>query len=141
MAYRIGHIEPTDFDTLVPPMFDAFGTHYEFVNALYPDHDTPRGRRAIVAKFRSMHKAAANTHWIKAVDTASGQAVGLAMWTSIEREEEKPPEKDLDGPPGTWPSEEVKEYCRAMHRDVGRKRFRLWVSGILGSGYNYNREN
>jgi hypothetical protein len=127
MTYRMEPIQPADFDTLVPPMFDAFGTHYEFVNALYPNHDTPSGRKAIAAKFRLMHKAATNTYWIKAVVTASGKAAGLAMWTSIEREENKPPEKDLDGPPGTWPSEEMKEYCRAMHRDVvaGRRRLIL----------------
>ncbi|KAF2681408.1 hypothetical protein K458DRAFT_391797 [Lentithecium fluviatile CBS 122367] len=108
MTYTIERIQDEDFAYIVPRMFSTFGNSYEFVNSLYPNYSTPAGHKKIAGKFQSTKNAAANATWTKAIDAVSTKAVDLAVWTLIE--ETKPPETELDGPPGTWPSKADKEY-------------------------------
>jgi hypothetical protein len=114
MAYRTETLEDADFEYIVPRMFEAIGNDYEFINALYPSHQTQAGQSKIASRFIALKNAAPNGKWIKAVTVTSGEIVGLALWTVINQE--KPPEAELDGPPGTWPNNEEKKYCQAMHR-------------------------
>ncbi|PVH94100.1 hypothetical protein DM02DRAFT_694119 [Periconia macrospinosa] len=114
MAYQIELVEDDDFSYIVPGLFEAMGNDYEFMNVLYPGHHTPAGQSKIASRFCALKNASAKGKWLKAVEIATGKIVGFAMWTVID--EEKPPEKELDGPPGTWPSEEEKRYCRELHR-------------------------
>ena len=69
-----------------------------------------------MSRFLAGKHAAPNTKWIKAVAVASGEIVGFAMYTVIDQK--KPPEIDVDGPPGTWADEEEKQYCQALHRSL-----------------------
>lgn len=69
-----------------------------------------------MSRFLAGKNAAPNTKWIKAVAVDSREIVGFAMWTVIDQK--KPPEVDVDGPPGTWVDEEEKEYCQALHRSL-----------------------
>lgn len=114
MEYQIEFVEDDDFTYIVPRIFEAMGNNNEFMNVLYPGHHTPVGQNKIASRFRTMRNASSKSKWLKAIETTSGEIVGFAMWTVID--EEKPPETELDGPPGTWSSEEEKRYCRALHR-------------------------
>jgi hypothetical protein len=116
MTYRVELVEDSDLDYIVPRMFEAMGNDYEFLNAMWPRHHTPDGQRKIVSRFLAGRDAAPNIKWIKAVAVDSGEIVGFAMWTVIDQK--KPPEVDVDGPPGTWADEEEKRYCRALHRSL-----------------------
>ncbi|KAF1979427.1 hypothetical protein BU23DRAFT_643107 [Bimuria novae-zelandiae CBS 107.79] len=123
MAYRLEEVQDSDFLYMVPRMLEAFGNGYEFTNTLYPGHETKAGQSKIVSRLVAVKNAIRNTHWVKAVATASGEIARFAMWTILDKE--KPPELDLDGPMGTRPNEEGKEYCRAMHRVVMAERRRV----------------
>ena len=129
MAYRVELVEDADFAYIVPRVFEAFGDDYEFVNTLYPGHQTEAGHIKITSRFIALKYSVPNTHWIKAVDVASGEIAGFSMWTVIDNE--KPPEVELDGPPGTWTSEEEKDYCRAMHRALVSDRRRIIRNNTL----------
>lgn len=114
MAYRIELVDDSDFAYIVPRLFEAIGTNYEFMNVLYPGHHTSAGQIKIASRFCALKNASTKSKWLKAIDTASEEIVGFAMFTVID--EQKPPEIELDGPPGTWPSNEEKRYCQALHR-------------------------
>ena len=123
MAYNVEMIHDDDLVYIVPRMFAAFGSGYEFVNSLYPNHDTAEGQEKIIGRFQAMKNMAKHVMWTKAVEASSGKAVGMAVWTLIE--ETKPPETELDGPPGTWPSEAEKQYCQALTRVLVSDRRRV----------------
>jgi hypothetical protein len=116
MAYRIEPVEDSDLAYIVPRMFEAIGTEIQFINALWPNNHTPDGQSKIASRMLAGKNAAPNTKWIKAVAVDSGEIVGMAMWTVIDKK--KPPEVDVDGPPGTWADEEEKRYCQALHRSL-----------------------
>jgi hypothetical protein len=116
MTYRVELVKDHDLDQIVPRTFEAMGNGYEFMNVMWPDHHTPDGQRKIVARFLAIKDAAPNTKWIKAVAVPSEEIVGFAMWTIINQQ--RPPELDIDGPPGTWADEEEKKYCQALHRSL-----------------------
>ena len=114
MEYRIESLEDADIEYIVPRMFEAIGADYEWINVLYPGHQTEAGQSKIISRFTAMKKSAHNSKWIKAVSTTSGEIVGFALWTVIDKE--KPPETELQGPPGTWPDEKEEKYCKTLHR-------------------------
>lgn len=123
MEYRIETVEDADFSYIIPRMFEAIGDDYEFINVLYPGHQTQAGQSKIASRFIALKEANPNGKWMKAVSVTSGEIVGFALWTVLDQS--KPPEVELSGPPGTWPSNEEKEYCQAMYRVLLADRRRL----------------
>jgi hypothetical protein len=109
MAYRVEPMQDSDLSYIVPGMFEAVGTDIEFINALWPNNHTPDGQRKILSRMLAGKNAAPNTKWIKAVTVDSGEIVGMAIWTVIDKK--KPAAVDVDGPPGTWSDQEEKRYC------------------------------
>jgi hypothetical protein len=67
--------------------------------------------------------------WEKAVDTETGEIVGGTMWNLCEKE--KPPPYDIDGPPGTWETEEDKKYAQALQRSFAEDENKLWAANDL----------
>ena len=123
MAYRTESVEDADFEYIVPRMFEAIGNDYEFINVLYPGHQTQAGQSKITSRFTAWKNSIPNLKWAKAVSVTSEEIVGIAMWTVID--EKKPPETELDGPPGTWPNDEEKKYCQSLHRALLTDRRRV----------------
>ncbi|KAL5114925.1 hypothetical protein ACEQ8H_007172 [Pleosporales sp. CAS-2024a] len=116
MTYRIEPVSDSDLPHLIPPLFQAMGPSYEFMNAMWPDNQTPSGQAKIAARMLAIKRAAPHTHWTQAVDTTTNAPVGFAMWTAIDAD--KPAEKDVDAPADTWKDEAEKKYAVLLHRSL-----------------------
>jgi hypothetical protein len=99
MAYRTKPLEDADFEYIIPWMFEAIGKDCEFINVLYPGHQSQAGQSKIASCFIALKNAAPNGKSIKAVAVTSGDIVGFALWTVIDQK--KHPEAELDVPSGT----------------------------------------
>lgn len=113
--FVVSACEDADFTvSFMDAMFDAINGSSPFVNALYPDNMTLEGREKAVDRHLELKRLDASQKWEKGVETTTGEIAGMAMWNVYERE--KPLEMDLDGPPGYWPTEDEREFAKAIFR-------------------------
>ena len=105
----------SDFNmTMMSIIFDGMNGRNHFINAIRPHNMTPEGRERARQDYLRMKHLDSSSRWIKATDRVTGEMVGMAQWNVYTGE--KPPEKDLDGPPGKWDSEDDKEWAVALFR-------------------------
>lgn len=129
MPFEINDVHDEDFPKFVPSLFGAMGGYSNFVNALYPDNLTAEGQQKAIQRFKMQKKLDPTVKWCKVIDTDTNEIVGVAQWTVIQ--DMKPLEEDIDGPPGTWPNEESKQYCQALYKSFMERRRKLFRENDL----------
>ena len=108
--------ECTDADismSMMALIFDGMAGQNHFINAIRPHNMTSLGREKAREDYLHMKRLDPSSRWIKASERATGELVGMAQWNVYE---DKPPEKDLDGPPGKWDTEDDKEWAVELFR-------------------------
>ena len=48
---------------------EAFAQDHEYINVVFPNHDTPAGRNAGGSRLLGIHKAQPYAHFLKAIDS------------------------------------------------------------------------
>jgi len=99
----------------MPRLFEVlslgFQTNEPFLNAWYPEHWTPKGRKEGAIRFAEIRNTDPYTVFLKAVDEDTGAIVGMAKWNIYDGSM-----PDFDNPPDPgnhWSSDEDKQY--ALH--------------------------
>jgi len=116
MPLELRMVDKADFPIFVEPIFRAMGGNNHVVNAVYPNNLTEAGQHNAIGRFLMLQEKDKSIQWIKVVDTDAGNnaIIGIAQWYTIDTE--RPAERDIDGPPGTWASEDEKEYSQEVFR-------------------------
>lgn len=123
MALALDFCKGDDFGSMIHLMFDAMGGGSQFVNAVYPHNTTTEGRKKHAQTLLYLKSIDPSQRWLKVIDTALGQIIGIAQWHVYDGP--KPPEVELDGPPGTWDTDEDKEWAQALFRSFMEDRRRV----------------
>ena len=123
MALALDFCKDEDFGPMVDLMFDAMGARSQFVNAVYPHNMTKEGREKHRQTFLYLKVIDPSQRWLKVTDPALNQIIGVAQWNVYDGP--KPPEIELDGPPGTWDSEDDKEWAQALFKSYMEDRWRV----------------
>ena len=99
----------------IPRVFEiislAFAHNHEYVDALFPAHDTPAGRRVGTERMLQIFQGDSYGHFIKVDDHDSGKLIAAAKWNIYEGGE-IPPQPAIDG--DYWDSEEDKEFAQSL---------------------------
>lgn len=101
-----------DFRPMQDVMFGAMNGYSAFVNAVYPNNMTPEGREKHCRTFLHIKNMDPSQRWIKVTDMSTGEIIGCANWNVYDGA--KPEEIELDGPLGTWETDDDKEWAQAM---------------------------
>ncbi|KAJ4345861.1 uncharacterized protein N0V89_011996 [Didymosphaeria variabile] len=103
--------DDADFYKFAPLMFEA----------IHPNGNlTPEAQTLHASGFIAHKGFDPTVQWVKVTDTGTGEIIGVAQWLIIK--DEKPPEFDFDGPPGTWKDEKEKLYAQDIYRSFVRYR-------------------
>ena len=131
-AILITDCSDSDINTpIMALIFDGMNGQNHFINAIRPHNMTPSGREKAREDYLRMKRLDPSSRWIKATTTASPSSstndeelLGMAQWNVYEEgASNRPPEKDLDGPPGKWDSNDDKEWAVALFRsNMARRR-------------------
>ncbi|KAJ4989177.1 hypothetical protein SVAN01_05256 [Stagonosporopsis vannaccii] len=94
----------------IPRVFEivslAFAHDHEYVDAIFPAHTTPLGRKIGSERMLQMFHGDSNGHFMKVVDRESGKIVAAAKW-NIYKAGEVQPQSQMGGE--YWESEEDKQ--------------------------------
>ncbi|KAF2731367.1 hypothetical protein EJ04DRAFT_536684 [Polyplosphaeria fusca] len=112
MAFTVEKANESDIDKIVSIMFESYGGTNAYINAAFPRGFTKEGHEIN-----------------KAVDSETGEIVGGAMLRLYQTE--KPPPLEMDGPPGTWETEDEKRYAQALQRSFAEDESKLWAENEL----------
>jgi hypothetical protein len=139
MAYKISECTDDDISTrLVDIIFDSMHGRNNLINAIRQHNMTSEGRERARQGYLRMNAMDPSVRWFKATDSQTDEMIGVAMWNVYR--DSKPPEKSLDGPPGTWDTEEDKEYAVAMFESfiVYRRKVLREANGPVICTYSYS---
>ena len=130
--------ECADSDIDIPMMaiiFDGMKGQNHFINAIRPHNMTSQGRERARQDYLRMKHLDPSSRWIKASERITDELVGMAQWNIYG--DAKPPEKDLDGPPGKWDTEDDKEWAVELFRSnmVHRRKVLRETSGPVVCRY------
>jgi hypothetical protein len=114
--------EDADFYKFTPFMFQAISPN-GFVDTCWPNGDKPEALQLHASGFIAHKGFDPTVKWSKVTDTATGEIIGVAQWLIIT--DQKPPEFDFDGPPGTWENDTEKKYAQEIYRSFVRHRREL----------------
>jgi hypothetical protein len=116
MLLELKMVDKADFPIFIEPIFRSMGGKNHVVHAIYPNNLTEGGQHNAMEQFLILQEKDKALQWIKLVDTDAGTnaIIGVAQWYIIHSE--RPAERDLESPPGTWASIEEKEYSQAVFR-------------------------
>ncbi|KAL1609176.1 hypothetical protein SLS59_001540 [Nothophoma quercina] len=99
----------------IPRVFEiislAFAHDHEYVDAIFPAHATPAGRRIGTERMLQIFQGDSYGHFMKVVDHDSGKVIAAAKW-NIYESGEIPPQPAIDG--DYWDSEEDKEFAQSL---------------------------
>jgi len=115
MAYQLELCKAEDLTPAVMKLiFDAFGGRSQLMNAMHPHVDTPEGLEKTCLRYQNLSKNDYSQRWVKVM--VDGEIIGVSQWCIYDGP--KPPEVDLDGPPGTWDSADDKEWAQSLYRSL-----------------------
>ena len=117
MVLKVEPCEDKDMERAFTIVSLAFGHEHSYIDAVYPNHDTPSGRRIGGERMLAFKKSDPNTHFIKVVDE-TGHIVAMGKWNVYDGV--IPEEQDVDG--DFWKSEDDKEYAQYLYREYLRPR-------------------
>lgn len=97
----------------IPRFFEilsvAFGHDHEYIDSVFPDHDTPAGRAAGTERMLEIMKEDIYATFLKVV-TDQGKMIATAKWNIYDNV--LPPEDELTG--DYWKDESEKEFAKHM---------------------------
>lgn len=129
MPITIQKMSNSDFIRGFEIISDAFAQDQEFINIVYPNHETPEGRKVGAERLLATQKAQPYTTFIKAVDD-SGEMLGIAEWSIFQNHI---PDEAGFGTKEYWDDEQMADYADAMLRQyfVDRRNKLLDTNGNL----------
>jgi len=92
-------------------VFTAFAGNSPLMNAMHPHNDTPTGIEKARQKYIKLLEIDYSQRWIQ-VTKEDGELVGVAQWNVYDGA--MPPDTKFDGPPGTWDTEDDKEWAQCL---------------------------
>jgi hypothetical protein len=99
----------------IPRVFEiislAFAHDHEYMDAVFPAHDTPEGRRAGTERLLQLFHGDPYGNILKVVDTETGKIVASAKW-NLYNGGPIPPQPEIDG--DYWKNEEDKEFAQCL---------------------------
>lgn len=111
--------DDTDFPKFAPLMFEAIRPN-GFVDACWPNNMDPEMQKLHASGFIFHKNMDPTVTWTKVTETDTDEIIGVAQWLVLK--DEKPPEFDFDGPPGTWSNDTEKAYAQEIYRSFARPR-------------------
>lgn len=103
MPLVLSNCDAEDFPRVFEILSLAFQRHYPFINGIFPNHDTPQGRKDGADRLRQFSEADPHTTFLKVNDTdqttkdkPSGPIIAMAKWNIYDNA--IPPDSDIDGP-------------------------------------------
>jgi hypothetical protein len=120
--------DDNDFYTFAQFMFEAIHAN-GFVDACWPNNLTKKAQNIHASGFIAHKGFDPTVKWSKVTDTKSGEIIGVAQWLIFK--DQKPPESDYDGPPGTWKDINEKLYGQEIYRCFARYRRELIRKNVL----------
>ncbi|KAF2689123.1 hypothetical protein K458DRAFT_413425 [Lentithecium fluviatile CBS 122367] len=124
MPYLVSPATEPEISHIITIMFCAYAGRNEYINVVFPEGLTPGGHALTVQRLLFIQSVAPCVWWNKVVDEATGELLGGAMWNLCVRE--KPPAYEMDGPEGTWDTEEDKRYAQALQRSFVEDEGQIW---------------
>ena len=109
MPFKISPCDDVDIPLVFAIISTALGP-IPYMNALYPGHNEPSGREIGAKRMLDLKRTDPHSHFIKAVDTSSGEIVGVAEW--ILYNGNVPEELGMEG--DYWNSMEDKSYANCL---------------------------
>ena len=113
MVLTIDVCEDADMHRFFEIFTTAFGTEHEYINVVFPGHDTPAG--IILGGQRMLQIKATDplASFLKVTDSETGEIIGIAKWNIYNGH--IPPEDGL-GTTEFWESEDMAAYADALYR-------------------------
>ena len=108
-----------DFYKVIAFMFEAILPN-GYIEVCWPDGLDEESQKRHAAGFIAHKNMDPTVTGTKVTDKKTGEIVGVAQWLIIK--DQKPPEFDFDGPPGTWSNDYEKRYAQEIFRSVTRYR-------------------
>ncbi len=129
MSCKICPADDNDIREIIRIMFKAYGGKNEYINAIYPRSLTEEGLEISIQRLLLFKSSVKGVIWEKVIDTVTDKIVGGAMWLMYT--ETKPQRFPTDGPPGTWLTDEEKEYAQELNRTIADDEYAYWVGKEL----------
>lgn len=112
MGVKVLEAEDADMDRIVEIASLAFARNEPMWDTMWPNHWLDSGRRVGAERMRATRKSDPHTKYMKAVDEASGEIVGMAKWNIYDN---SLPDLDAIKPVGDyWDNDEEKMYATAL---------------------------
>ncbi|KXT04406.1 hypothetical protein AC578_3565 [Pseudocercospora eumusae] len=109
----VGPAEDADMARIFEITGLAFARNEPVWDAMWPNHWTEEGKKQGVERMIKIKNTDPSTTYIKAVDSESGEIMGMAKWLVFN--ENLPASRRFEGGTGDfWPDEEEAEYAKAM---------------------------
>ena len=113
MVLELALCEDADMHRFFEIVVDGFGTEHEYINVVFPAHETAAGRKVGGERFSALKKSDKYATFLKVTDKDTGEIIGAAKWNIYNGE--IPPETGL-GTTEYWETEEMAGYADAMYR-------------------------
>lgn len=110
MPFKIEECTDADYYRAFELLSTAFGHEHAFVESVFPNHDSPEGRRAGGERLLEAAKTEPTITDIKAVDEETGKTIGHARWMICDGR--IPPESELSG--DYWETQDQKDFAAHM---------------------------
>lgn len=118
MAFQLAPCTNTDMDRAFAIISDSFGHEHPYIEYVFPDHDTPVGRKVGAERIRAIKNSDLSTTYLKVTNTDTGVIVAVAKWNIYDGV--IPEEVQLDG--DYWETETKKELAREIFAGYLRPR-------------------
>jgi len=132
MALKLDVCEDKDMARFFEIVSDSFGLEHEYINVMFPDHNTPAGRVKGAERFLQIKKTVPYSTFLKVTDTANGEIIGVAKWDIYNGY--VPPEGGL-GTTEWWDNDDTARYVDALYQDylIERRKALRETGGHLAS--------
>jgi hypothetical protein len=115
MPFELSVVTKDELRDVVEMLFYAYDESSAFVNAVYPHKITEGGIEGldmVVARLQYLIDIDPSIRWYKVTNSSTGEIISASQWNVYDKE--KPQEMMLDGPPGSWATDEDKKYAIEM---------------------------
>ncbi|KAH3909533.1 hypothetical protein HBH56_157750 [Parastagonospora nodorum] len=120
--FEIQHCTEEDIPRVFELVSLSFGHDHEYMDAIFPHHDTPAGRKAGSERLLKSFHEDQHGVFLKLVETKSEKIVAAAKW-NIYNGGPVPQQPELDG--DYWQTEDDKEFAKGMFKEFFTARQRL----------------
>ena len=110
MSLKLDVCADADMNDAFAIISAAFGHDHPFIDALYPDHEQPFGRKRGGERLLAIKQSDPNTTFVKVVDRDTNRMIAVAKWNIYDGV--VPEESVPDG--HFWSSLEDKEYAQHL---------------------------